>query len=156
MNENQKYTLKSIVRFGPLSLGELKQLVPELKAYDVEIAVEELTARGFVQHADEERRESNYNRVYDDEVVQVNTNPFKTPTDDQQSLTGNSPDAGAVIQAGLPDEVVVEEELSLELTEDQTELFERMRTDVSRTCGTMDREEFMDWVLREARRMTEV
>lgn len=156
MNEAQKYTLQSIVRFGPIELRELKQLVPELKAHKVEVACETLNARGFIQHTDEEKRQSTYNRVYDEDELQVNTNPFKTPDDGQQSLTGEAPDSGAVVQAGLPDSVVVEGTLSLELTEQQTELFERMRTDVSRTCGTMDREEFMNWVLREARRMTEV
>lgn len=153
-NERQKRVLEAVIRFGPRKQKELTQLVPEYKPTEITSTLEELKKRGFITLEDEEKRDSR--RIWEDDVVQVNTDPFNIPSDGQQGLVGQTRSEQEIVAEKMPNEVDTSETITLELTPEQTELFERMRTDVSRTCGTMTQEEFMDWVLREARRMTEV
>lgn len=145
MNEDMELVLQSVERFGPLTQEELTELVPELQSYEVENVVDTLLTRGFITFVEEDKQNSSRNSVVSSDEIMINSDPFKQRDENQETLNNN-----------LSDDISVDDTITLELTSDQAELFERMRTNVSRECGVMTREEFMDWVLREARRMTEV
>lgn len=153
-NERQTKVLEAVIRFGPIEQQELTQLVPEYRPTKIVSTLETLKKRGFITLEDEEKRDGR--RIFETDVVTVNTDPFNLPSESQQGLVGQTRSEQEIIAENMPNEVDTEQTITLELTPEQTELFERMRTDVSRTCGTMTREEFIDWVFREARRMTEV
>lgn len=144
MDEKEQAVLQAIAKFEPISDKELEACVVKCDWWEVEHQTDTLQERGFVTINDE------------DEFV-INRDPFNSVPEEQMSLDGSgSADEQAVIDAGLPDGIETEATTELELNERQALLFEKMRADVSRVCGEMSREEFMDWVLREARRMTEV
>lgn len=153
-NERQTRVLESVIRFGPIKQKELTQFVPEYKPTEIVSTLETLKKRGFITLKEEDKRDSR--RIWEEDIVTVNTDPFNLPSENQQGLIGDTKSKQEIIAENMPNEVDTKQTITLELTPEQTELFERMRTDVSRTCGTMTRDEFIDWVFREARRMTEV
>lgn len=147
MDDAHQEVLGKIAQFGPLEYSELEQLVSTVKQYEVLHIVDELSEQGFI----------NQDGYREDATISINTDPFNIPADDQQRLDSNTPDTQEIIKESLPNTIETNPNLSLTLSESQTRLFEKMRTDVNRTCGSkMTPEEFMDWILREARRFTEV
>jgi len=153
-SKKQKIVLEAVFRFNPISQGELKQLIPEYSPHQINTTLEKLYKRGFITVQSKENSE--YSRIYDTDSIIINTNPFNIPDTNQSVLADEKRNETDIIAESLPDSVETEKTITLELTEEQTKLFERMRTDVSRNCGEMTKDEFINWIFREARRMTEV
>lgn len=143
MESREQTVLQAVARFSPIEKKELELLVPEYKPHQVELSLEQLTERGFITQNEEDK-------------IVINTNPFKIPHKQQVTLKNEKASQKKAIDANLPQGISTDETITLELTPEQTKLFEKMRANVSRDCGYMDKEEFLEWVFREARRMTEV
>lgn len=156
ISDRKATVISAVIRFGPATQKELAQLVPEYDPHTVKTTLESLLGRGYVTIQGKDTHKYDY--IHDDDVLEVNTNPFKMPRNDQKVLPWeDNPSREEALAKQLPDAVETSPTITLELTEDQTEIFEKMRADVNRTTNSsMSKEEFMDWVLREARRFTEV
>lgn len=147
MDEQASAVLEAVARFEPITVRELGCVVPLQNPTVVQHTVESLKHRGFVTIADASQRE--FSRVQDEDVIIVNTDPFQS-SGEQVSL------GGEVANKSVPEEIPVSSSIEISLTPEQSKRFEEMRTDVSRTCGSVDREDFIDWVLDMASRFTEV
>lgn len=156
MSDKKATVLSAVVRFGPGTKRELAQLIPEYESHEVLHTLEDLIERGYITIQGREPDETNF--LGDEDVVEVNTNPFKLPRENQKVLPWeDNPTREEALAQQLPDQVETDPTMEIELTEDQTKLFEKMRSDVNKgTNSDMDPSEFMNWVLREARRFTEV
>lgn len=152
-SEKQQCVLEGVIKFGPCEQKELTQLIPEYTTTEIISTLESLKTRGFITVKNVENRNSHWIRKED--VVCLNTDPFRLPDNNQKALTEKVPEED-IIADSLPSDVDTSRTITLELTPQQTKLFEQMRTNVSRDCGLMNQDEFVDWILREARRMTEV
>lgn len=147
MDEKERAVLEAVARFEPITVQELGCVVPLQNSTVVQHTIESLKQRGFVTMKDSSQRE--FSRVQDEDVIIVNTDPFQSSSE-QVSLDGS------VANQSIPQGIPVSSSIELILTPEQSKRFEEMRTDVSRTCGEVDRNEFMDWVLDMASRFTQV
>lgn len=143
-SEKEQNVLETVARFEPLSQDTVEAAAAACEWYEVEQILNTLDRRGFIRQDNEQQ-------------WWVDTDPFHVVEDAaQRGLGDDAPnDRSVVVAAALPDDIETGT-MTLSLTEEQALLFEQMRADVSRTCGYMSRSAFVDWVLREARRMTEV
>lgn len=140
--EKRESILSKLARFGPLPEKELEMIIPECNHWEVETMVRKMKKEGDV--------------VEENGKLRVDTSSLPDVSEDQSALDGSPAEEDKMVERAVPRDVRTEAEMELELDEDQALLFEKMRTNVSRNCGYMSEEEFMEWVLREARRMTEV
>ena len=150
MNDKHKMVLQKVALFGPIKVTKLQNLIPECKSYEIPSLLRELSEQGYVTDKSDDARSV---RFRESDTVSIDTTTARNPDSSQQKLVQT--DQVSPTQQVLPDDISIEEAYTLELSTEQLKLFEKMRTDVSRSCGELDEDEFVDWVLREARRMTE-
>jgi len=151
MKDKHKTVLQKVALFEPIEVTELQDIVPECESYEIPSLLRELSDQGYITNQNDDAHSV---RFRDSDTVSIDTTTARNPDSSQQQLI--QADQVSPTQQVLPDDIPIKEAHTLELSTEQLKLFEKMRTNVSQSCGEMNKEEFVDWILREARRMTEV
>jgi tRNA(Met) C34 N-acetyltransferase TmcA len=141
MDKDTRDVLAQIVRFEPIHKSEIRLRVPTVRENRVESEIEKLDDRGFVV-------------VDEDERVMLDRDPFNKISEGQVTLDFEDADSEDVPpDANIPEDIRLEgENYGLELTEEQRMRFDKMFSMINSRGGTMNQEQFIDWVLEQANR----